>query len=218
VTVHSVSGNDVTLKPALNTPFAVDGEIGENRSAIRDQLCRIGHDLFWMGLQSPRSGNLSALLEDGRSFLITRRGSSLRMLDPQNDLVVVEFDRPMPAEASSEALVHAAIYRSTNHRAVVHAHPPYAIALSFGTMTISPIHNEGRVLLGDVPITTSNASEGEGEDPAPIAAALKDARAMVVRGHGAFAAGADCESAFYHMGLLEASAKIVYLTRFTRPE
>jgi L-fuculose-phosphate aldolase len=218
VPVHSVSGNDVILKSAFNIPVGAEANLDPTRPAIRDQLCRIGRDLFWMGLQSPRSGNLSAMLEDGRSFVITRRGSSLRMLDPQHDLVVVEFDRPMPAEASSEGLVHQAIYRATKHRAVVHAHPPYAIALSFSTMTISPMHNEGRVILGDVPITTSNALEGEGEDPAPIATALKNASAMVVRGHGAFAAGADCESAFYHMGLLEASAKIVYLTHFTRPE
>lgn len=206
------------MERALNMPVVPDNQFGASQSAIRDQLCRIGRDLFWMGLQSPRSGNLSAMLDDDRSFLITRRGSSLRMLEPGPDLIKVEFDHPIPADASSETLVHHAIYRTTDHRAIVHAHPPYAIALSFGTMTISPIHNEGRVLLGDVPITISNASEGEGEDPAPIADALKSARAMVVRGHGAFAGGPDCETAFYHMGLLEASCKIVYLSRLARPE
>jgi L-fuculose-phosphate aldolase len=205
------------LERALNMPLVSDNKFGANQSAIRDQLCRIGHDLFWMGLQSPRSGNLSAMLDDGRSFVITRRGSSLRMLQPDSDLIRVEFDRPIPDEASSESAVHLAIYRATGHRAIVHAHPPYAIALSFGTMTISPIHNEGRAILGDIPITTSNATEGEGEDPAPVATALKSARAMVVRGHGAFAAGPDCETAFYHMGLLEAACKIVYLSRFAGP-
>jgi len=203
---------------ALTHPYPSGSNRSVQQPGIRDQLCRIGRDLFWMGLQSPCSGNLSAILEDGRSFVVTRRGSSLRMLDPDSDLIKVEFDHPIPATASSEAAVHHAIYRSTNHRAVVHAHPPYAIALSFGAKAISPIHNEGRAVLGDIQITPSSAAEGEGEDPAPIAAALKDGRVMLVRGHGAFAAGADCESAFYYMGLLEAACKIVYLTRFTRPE
>ena len=186
--------------------------------AIRDQLCRIGRDLFWMGLQTPRSGNLSAMLDDGRSFVITRRGSSLPTLDPERDFVAVELNGPMPAEASSEAAVHHAIYRSTSHRAVVHAHPPYAIALSFGARVISPIHNEAQAVLGDIPITPSSATEGEGEEPAPIVSALRNGHVVMVRGHGAFSAGADCESAFYYMGLLEAACKIVHLTRFTRPE
>ena len=186
--------------------------------AIRDQLCRIGRDLFWMGLQTPRSGNLSAMLDDGRSFVVTRRGSSLAMLDPERDFVVVELNRPMPAEASSEVAVHHAIYCSTNHRAVVHAHPPYAIALSFGARVISPIHNEARAVLGDIQITSSSAVEGLGEEPAPIVSVLREGNVVMVRGHGAFAAGADCESAFYYMGLLEAACKIVHLTRLTRPE
>lgn len=186
--------------------------------AIRDQLCRIGRDLFWMGLQSPCSGNLSAMLDDHSSFVITRRGSSLRMLDPERDFVKVEFNRPIPAEASSEVAVHHAIYSSTGHRAVVHAHPPYAIALSFGARVISPIHNEAQAVLGDVQITSSSTMEGQGEEPAPIVSVLRNGHVVMVRGHGAFSAGADCESAFYYMGLLEAACKIIYLTRFTRPE
>lgn len=189
-----------------------------DQQAIRNELCRIGRDLFWMGLQSPRSGNLSALLDDGRSFVIKRRGASLRMLDPERDLVTVDLDGPIPAEASSEVAVHHAIYRATDHRAVIHSHPPYAIALSFNGRVISPIHNEARAVLGDISVTTSNAIEGQGEEPGPIVDVLKNGRVMVVRGHGAFSAGADCESAFYYMGLLEATCKIIHLTRLTHPE
>jgi len=186
--------------------------------AVRRDVCRIARDLFWMGLQSPRSGNLSVMLEDGRGFLITRRGSSFRSLEPDRDVITVEFGRALPAEASSEVAVHRAILQGTPHRAIVHAHPPYAIALSFNSSVIRPIHNEGRAILGDIPVTVSTAIEGAGEDPAPIAGALRDRQAMIVRGHGAFCAGADLESAFYCMGVLEASCKIIHLASRSRPE
>jgi L-fuculose-phosphate aldolase len=202
----------------FDTPFPPESYLNVQQPAIREQLSRIGRDLFWMGLQTPFSGNLSAMLDGHRSFVITRRGSSLRMLDPERDFVTVELDGPIPEQASSEVAVHRAIYCSTGHRAVVHAHPPYAIALSFGAKVISPIHNEAQALLGDIPVTASSTREGEGEDPAPIVGVLKDRQAVMVRGHGAFCAAADCESAFYYMGLLEAACKIVYLTRFIRPE
>ncbi len=166
-----------------------------------------------MGLQSPRSGNLSVLLADARAFVIKRRGASLRELEPDRDLVTVELDGPAPPEASSEVAVHRAIYCATDHRAVIHAHPPYAIALSFSAAVIHPLHNEAQAVLGDIPITSSSASEGQGEEPGPIVEVLRKGRAMLVRGHGAFSAGPDLESAFYYMGLLEAACKIVYLAR-----
>jgi L-fuculose-phosphate aldolase len=186
--------------------------------AARDEICRIARDLFWMGLQSPRSGNLSVMLDDGAGFLITRRGSSFRSLKPDRDVITVEFGHESPTEASSEVAVHSAILQATSHRAVVHAHPPYAIALGFNSSLIRPIHNEGRAILGDVPVTVSVAVEGAGEDPAPIVGALRDRPAMVVRGHGAFCAAADLETAFYFMGVLEASCKIIHLASRSRPE
>lgn len=189
-----------------------------DEQAVRNELCRVGRDLFWMGLQSPLSGNLSAMLEDRGSFLITRTGASLRKLDVLSDLIEVRIDRASPQAASSEVAVHRAIYEATSHRAIVHAHPPHAIALSFTCQIIRPIHNEARVALGDIPVTISSGQEGQGEDPEPIVAALRNHYAMVVQEHGAFTVGKDPESAFYHMGLLEAACKIIYLARQLRPQ
>lgn len=188
-----------------------------DEQALRGEICRIGRDLFWMGMQTPRSGNISALL--GGELLITRRGASLRALDPQADVIRVALDGVLPAAASSESPVHRAIYFSTAHRAVVHAHPPYAVALTLASnsSTIVPIHNEGRSVLGAIPITESDAVEGQGEAPEPIAAALRDAPAMMVRGHGVFCAGASLDDAFYCMGVLEAACKILWLARQSRP-
>lgn len=186
--------------------------------AVREELCRVGRDLFWMGLQSPLSGNLSARLEGRDSFLITRAGASLRDLDALNDLIEVRIDRASPCSASSEVAVHRAIYEATSQGAVVHAHPPYAIALSFTSQLLRPIHNEARVVLGDIPVTASTAAEGQGEHPEPIVAALRNRFAMVVQGHGAFTVGQDLESAFYHMALLEAACKIIHLAGQSRPQ
>ncbi len=59
---------------------------------------------------------------------------------------IARNDRAMPL-ASAELAVHRSIYKKTSALAVVHAHPPYAVALSFTEKEIVPCDMEGRVLL-----------------------------------------------------------------------
>jgi L-fuculose-phosphate aldolase len=211
----------LTISMEMHCPGSVwrnsstEGGIVMDTQPIRDRLCQIGYDLFLMGMQTPRSGNLSAMLDDSRSFLITRRGSCTGRLDPCKDLILVELGRPAPQEASSEVEVHRAIYQETQHRAVVHAHPHYAIALSFVSNQISPIHNEAHEILGAIDVTSSSGIEGQGEDPAPIVDVLRKRTAVVVRGHGAFCAAQDLDTALYHIALVESASKIIHLARLS---
>jgi L-fuculose-phosphate aldolase len=182
------------------------------QSGIRSRVCVVGHEMFRMGMQTERSGNISTLIDQNR-LLITRRGSSLRMLHPVTDLVEVNGEGDIPAEASSETRVHLAIYRDTAHKAIVHAHPHYAIAISFKQDLFIPVHNEGRDLLGNVAIVPSTSVEGAGEGETAIVSALRTKTAVIVRGHGVFCCGPDVESAFYCATLLESSCKIWHLAR-----
>ena len=94
---------------------------------------RIGRRLFTAGLLSANFGNMS--VRSGEGFYITRTGS---FLDVPEEPVYVPLEGPVPGDASSEYRVHREIYRITSHRAVVHAHPPHAIALSFSTCPYYP--------------------------------------------------------------------------------
>ncbi|MBF6570696.1 MAG: class II aldolase/adducin family protein [Candidatus Binataceae bacterium] len=177
---------------------------------IIDELITVGEQLYRRGLQTPRSGNLSARTD--RSFFITRTGTNMGLLTrAQFVQVCIDENIPVPPEASVETSVHRGVYNRTEARAVVHAHPPYAIALAqvSGEEGITPIHNEGLAGLRWIPVIgTSVAGEDTGEDVASIAAQLQRSPALVIRGHGAFTIGGSPDEALYRMFLLEEVCKI----------
>ena len=177
---------------------------------IRQRLISVGRQLYDRGLQTTRSGNISARY--GTRFLITRTEANLRALK-NSDLIPIDVPekRPIPVGASTETLVHRAIYNATRALAIVHAHPPYAIALAQITRAagIRPVHNEGLVGLKWVPIIdTSVFGQEVGEDPDKIAEQLVDGCSVVIRGHGAFTVGRGPDEALYKMLLLEDTCKI----------
>lgn len=177
---------------------------------LREQLISVGRQLYERGLQSARSGNISA--RDGDRFVITRTGSNLGRLT-RDDTIAVEIDpdSPIPENASCEAPVHRAIYNATDAGAVVHAHPLYAIALAQATSEpgIAPVHNEALFKLKWVPIIDSSVQGKEGgEAPEPIAERLIDSCSVIIRKHGAFTVGPDLDDALYKMLLLEDVCKI----------
>ncbi len=66
--------------------------------------------------------------------------------------VFVPLDGPVPEHASSEFRVHLEMYRNTPYRAVVHAHPPAAIAASLVMDTIVPEDSEGTMFCPVIPV------------------------------------------------------------------
>lgn len=180
-------------------------------TAILSQFQGVGRDLFQRGLISSHSGNLSVRL--GEKLLITRRGC---MLGDIRDLDLVETrldrsDRISPL-ASSELVVHRAIYQQTQSQAVVHAHPPHAIALSFGEKEVKPCDGEGMGLVPRVPVLG-----GVGIRPKdiaePIAEALREHPIVLVYGHGCFAAGQLLEETLLWTTALEESCQILFLLK-----
>ncbi len=118
---------------------------------LLSQFQAVGHDIFSRGLVSSNSGNLSVRFGD--RIIITRRGSKLNCLQ-ENDLIetgLSKNDRATPL-ASVELPVHRAIYQATSASAIVHAHPPHAIALSLTETEIVPTDTEGLSLLSRVPV------------------------------------------------------------------
>ncbi|HTW87927.1 MAG TPA: class II aldolase/adducin family protein [Candidatus Binataceae bacterium] len=183
-----------------------------------EELISAGKELYERGLQTPRSGNISA--RDAKFFWITRTGTNLaRLTEAQFVRVDVDSRAVIPAEASVECSVHRGVYNATAARAIIHAHPPYAIAAAetVGEEGITPVHNEALVGLKWIPVIhTSVAGEDTGEDAAGIAAPLSRWPAVVIRGHGAFTIGGDIDEALYKMLLLEEVCKINCILRSIR--
>jgi L-fuculose-phosphate aldolase len=181
---------------------------------ILSQFQAVGRDLAARGLIASHSGNLSIRMGD--RLHITHRGSMLGSLQ-EHDLVetgVNHNDRATPF-ASSELAVHRAIYTATNASAIVHAHPPYGVAFSATEKDILPWDMEGKILLRHVPVLGFDCPESvkPGGMVSEIAAALRENKIVLVRGHGTFAVGQLLEEAYHYITTFEESCRILFLLR-----
>ncbi len=175
------------------------------------QISRFGEKAVAAGLTSSRFGNISVALETG--ILITCTGSMLDELD-ESQIVHVDLAGSCPQDriASSETCVHRAIYQRTSHRAIIHTHSPYAVALSLlEEGQVMPLDSEGVIFLGPVPIVEGGL--GSAELASVASSALHDHQACIARGHGVFAAGRNLTEAFSAACMTEHSAQVRYLVK-----
>ena len=182
------------------------------RAGIVKEFQWVGQELMALGLLSLHAGNLS-LRQDSRVF-ITRTGSRLGCLGA-SDVVETPLgpgQRSHP-RASMELPTHLAIYEATGAGAVLHAHPPSAIALSFVTDRIVPIDSEGIIVLREVPVIRARNTVASTEVARQAAALLTNHRVVVVATHGSFAVGQSLEEALSVTTTLEMSAKIALMVR-----
>ena len=182
---------------------------------ILSQFQMVGRDLFSRGLVSSHSGNMSVRLGD--RIIITRRGSRLGCLQ-EHDLIetgISKNDRSTPL-ASVELAVHRAIYQQSPALAVIHAHPPYAVALSLVETEIVPNCVEGLAVVGQVPVLGWHMEVRPGGLADIIAQTLKQHRIIMVRSHGSFAIGQLLEEAHNCTTALEESCQVICLLKSLR--
>jgi len=182
---------------------------------ILSQFQTIGHDLFTRGLVSSHSGDMSIRLGD--RLIITRRGCRLGCLE-EHDLIetgITKNDRSTPL-ASTELAVHRAIYQQTSALAIVHAHPPHAIALSLAETEIVPSDAEGLSIVNRVPVLGWHMEVRPGGLADIIAQELKQRQIIVVHGHGSFAIGQLLEEAHDCTTTLEESCQVICLLKSLR--
>jgi L-fuculose-phosphate aldolase len=150
----------------------------------------------------------------GDEIYITRRGSMLGDLR-EGDVIETSLDHDdsKVIMASTEIIVHRAIYQATSTLAIVHCHPPYAIALSLVSDTIVPVDSEGSYLLHRVPVLSTEKTIGSSEVAKFLPPLLKEYKIAMVRGHGSFAVGQLLEEGLMLSSALEVSSKIVTICR-----
>ncbi len=179
---------------------------------ILSRFQTVGRGLFAGGLVSSSGGNMSIRMGD--SIIITRRGSMLDCLE-EHDLIetgVSRNSRSTPL-ASIELPVHRAIYQATKALAIVHAHPPHAVALSLTETKIVPSTVDGLSAIGTVPVLGWNMEVKAGCLAEEIAQALKQHNIIMVHGHGSFATSQLLEDAYNFTTILEESCRILCLLR-----
>jgi len=172
------------------------------------QFQEIGRDLYVAALVSSHGGNLS--MRFGDRVVIKRRGAMLGRLK-EGDLIETGLEKADSGVmlASTELVVHRAIYRATPALAIAHAHPRTAIALSLSRDEIVPIDNEGSYLLHKVPVVAAEFASGSAEMVERLPAALQEYKIAMLRGHGCFAIGQTLDEAFQWVSCLEESCQII---------
>jgi len=170
-----------------------------------EQFKQIGRDIFLRGLISSHAGNMSARVMD--QIYITRRSSMLGRLQ-QKDIIELNLgqDNVQVPMASSELVVHTAIYQNTSALAIVHVHPPHATLLSMLRDEIVPVDVEGRYLFTKIPVVTPDQAIGSEESARLVSEQLKDYKIVLIRGHGSFARGDTLEEAFMYTTSLESTS------------
>lgn len=173
------------------------------------EISRIGKKLVDNGLVESHFGNISVRV--GNRMIITRSGAALDEIK-ENSIVEVSLDSSSPLDiiASSEAIVHRAIYKNSPALAIVHAHCPFAVTQSLLAEgnAIEPVDSEGQYFLGNVPIVKGGI--GSDELAVNLSSALAQDKAAIVYSHGTFATGKILDEAYVLTTQMEHSCKIKY--------
>jgi len=185
----------------------------EDETRLRTALCRVGALCYQKGYIVGADGNLSAKLPDG-TLLVTPAGAMKGFLEPHH-LAHVDLDGrvldggPRP---STEIAIHLVSYRErADVQAVVHTHPPHAVALSIAGVDMQlPVIPEVIVTIGGTP-TTPYATPGTHELPESIRAVVRCSDTLIMQNHGAVTLGANLLDAFKKLDMVEHTARILWL-------
>jgi L-fuculose-phosphate aldolase len=169
---------------------------------LESEMIRWGKLLFERRLISGWGGNLSCRVGKN-NFLITGQHAPLAFLTTK-DLVKIDAKGKAlkPNEkASSETLMHLAVYAGTDAQAIVHVHPPMVLVFSLTHDSFVPVSYEEKYTIGEVPIIAQDTPTVT--KPEKVVEALKYSPVAIIKGHGTVAIGKTFQEAFLFTDLLE---------------
>ncbi|MCS6908848.1 MAG: class II aldolase/adducin family protein [Anaerolineales bacterium] len=184
---------------------------------LRKEMVRAVHQLAQSGLSRSSDGNVSVRLSESR-ILITPSGAYKAWLEPHQ---IVEIDMEgnlcspySSRKPSSEYFMHLTVYRHRpDVRAVIHAHPPHAVALTLiGQPFPTEIVPEGVAALGEVP-TIPYARPGTAQMGERLEPYLRDYDVLLLDHHGSLTLGKTLEEALVKLERLEAVAQLWMLAK-----
>jgi len=107
-----------------------------------------------------------------------------------------------------EVWIHIGIYRArADVQVVVHAHPPYCVAIGNVGQTVRPLTITGTIFTDPIPVFDEFGLIATPEQGAAVAASLGPNRAMLLRGHGANTTGTSIPEAIVAAIYLEQEAR-----------
>src|SRR5262245_6119740 len=173
----------------------------ENYDAVKSDFIMALRIISREGL-SDAFAHLSARSNDGNQMMFMPRKSPA--LVRPDELFFVDFEKPVP-----QSSLHQAIYRvRPDVKAVFHFHSPAVILLSVIGQSIRPMHNYSAIFYQGVPLYTGTGQVESPARAAEMAKLLGNARALMLRGHGAVVAGESIREVGMLGLFLEESARL----------
>lgn len=179
--------------------------------ALREDIVRYCRLLHQRGYLAANDGNVSARL-DGRRLLVTPSGVHKGFLEP-DDLLVVDLAGQQLSgrgKPTGELALHLRSYAARpDASAVVHAHPPLAIAMSLTKKRLDGILPEVTLSLGRLQVVPYARPLSEGLAEA-VAEALTQADAVILERHGTVALGPTLAHAYGQTERIEHAAQVLW--------
>lgn len=199
---------------------------------LKDKVFKANLDLVRHGLVIFTWGNVSAVDSESRLVVIKPSGVSYDEMTA-DDMVVVDLDGNVVEghlNPSSDTPTHLALYRAWPEiGGIVHTHSTYATAWAqagksipaIGTTHADYFHNEipctgdmsEQEVKGAYELETGNVIVRRFEGINPV-----HTPGVLVRNHGPFAWGKDCDEAVHNAVVLEQVAKMAYLAYAINPD
>lgn len=178
---------------------------------MKKDICEIGRRMYAKNLVSATDGNMSIRL-DTDHYLCTPSGIPKGYMTP-GDLLIADGKGNVidgKGKITSEFFTHLAAYAERpDIKAVCHAHPPTAVALTLAQKGITPDTLPELVMaLGNVPVTPYATPAGE-EGGQVIRSFIRDHDAVLLDRHGLITVGADIFDAYYKLERVEHAAQIL---------
>ncbi len=192
--------------------------MSQSETELRHLICRVGQHMYRQGYVDGAGGNISARLADDR-ILMSPSGLATGFLEAEQ-LIIVNLagdrvDQPNEANAhlraTSESAMHLECYRQRDDvYAVVHAHPPTAIALTLVGFDFQQcIIPEMVVLLGMVP-TAPYSTPSSQENSDAITNLIREHDAIMLSNHGSLTVANSLWNAYLMLESLEHNATILH--------
>ena len=180
---------------------------------MKSQIPLICKKLYESKLIAGSDGNISE--KKGNNIIITPSGVNKSEIKSKDLCLINNKGVGLKGRASSEKHMHLTIYKYQKKAlAVVHAHPPSAIALSLARphwKLLPQALPEIVIALGQVPfvpyVQPGTKQMGEG-----LKNFVKKSKALILSHHGAVVWGESLEEAYSIMEQLEHSCKILCLS------
>lgn len=180
---------------------------------LKEGIVDIGRRLYATHMIVATDGNVSVRIGE-RELMVTRSGICKGELTV-DDVITVDFDGNVvggDGKPSSEVYMHIACYEERDDiAAIVHAHPPTAVAFSLAGHTLAQcIVPEVVLTMGAVP-TIPYTTPTTQKVPDAIRPVIRHCDALMLERHGAVCVGVDLKDAYFKMEKVEHAAHVTHM-------